>query len=177
MHRTHMGVDQDYQNLLLAGCPLRTGRRLGRFDDRHRTAGHHVRQRLCPSAAQINLGVLKEDEVNIIVHGHEPLLSEMLVAAGRGSRRSELAKATGAKGINLAGMCCTANEILMRHGIPVAGNFLQQELAIVTGAVDAMVVDVQCEMQSLQRCPVLSHEAHHHIAQGKDSRRQAYRVR
>jgi carbon-monoxide dehydrogenase catalytic subunit len=31
----------------------------------------------------------------------------------------------------------------------VAGNFLQQELAIVTGAVDAMVVDVQCEMQSL----------------------------
>ena len=37
----------------------------------------------------------------------------------------------------------------MRHGIPVAGNFLQQELAIVTGAVDAMVVDVQCEMQGL----------------------------
>ena len=59
------------------------------------------------------------------------------------------AKAVGAKGINLAGMCCSANEILMRHGIPVAGNFLQQELAIVTGAVDAMVVDVQCEMQSL----------------------------
>ncbi len=46
-------------------------------------------------------------------------------------------------------MCCSANEILMRHGIPVAGNYLQQELAIITGAVDAMVVDVQCEMQSL----------------------------
>jgi len=59
------------------------------------------------------------------------------------------AKEVGAKGVNLVGMCCSANEILMRHGIPVAGNFLQQELAIVTGAVDAMVVDVQCEMQSL----------------------------
>jgi carbon-monoxide dehydrogenase catalytic subunit len=61
----------------------------------------------------------------------------------------ELAESKGAKGINLAGMCCTANEILMRHGVPLAGNFLQQELALVTGAVDAMVVDIQCIMQSL----------------------------
>jgi carbon-monoxide dehydrogenase catalytic subunit len=37
----------------------------------------------------------------------------------------------------------------MRHGIPVAGNFLQQELAVGTGAVEAMVVDVQCIMSSL----------------------------
>jgi len=37
----------------------------------------------------------------------------------------------------------------MRHGVPLAGNFLQQELALVTGAVDAMVVDVQCIMESL----------------------------
>ena len=47
----------------------------------------------------------------------------------------KMAKDKGAEGINIAGMCCTANEILMRHGIPVAGNFLQQELAIMTGAV------------------------------------------
>jgi carbon-monoxide dehydrogenase catalytic subunit len=46
-------------------------------------------------------------------------------------------------------MCCTANEILMRHGVPIAGNFLQQELAIVTGALEAIVVDVQCIMQGL----------------------------
>ena len=26
----------------------------------------------------------------------------------------------------------------MRHGVPIAGNFLQQELAIVTGAVDGI---------------------------------------
>ena len=37
----------------------------------------------------------------------------------------------------------------MRHGVPIAGNFLQQELAIITGAVEAMVVDVQCIMPSL----------------------------
>jgi carbon-monoxide dehydrogenase catalytic subunit len=61
----------------------------------------------------------------------------------------EYARTKGAKGINLAGMCCTANEMLMRHGVPIAGNFLQQELAVVTGAVEAMVVDVQCIMQGL----------------------------
>ncbi len=102
-----------------------------------------------PIAGQVNLGVLKDDEVNIIVHGHEPLLSEMIVLASRDLELVKLAKEKGAKGINVAGMCCTANEILMRHGVPLAGNFLQQELAVTTGAVEAMVVDVQCLMQSL----------------------------
>ena len=102
-----------------------------------------------PVLGQINLGVLKKDEVNVVVHGHEPLLPEILVQEVQDPEIQKAAQQVGAKGINLAGMCCSANEILMRHGIPVAGNFLQQELAIVTGAVDAMVVDVQCEMQSL----------------------------
>ncbi len=93
--------------------------------------------------------MLKEDEVNIIIHGHEPQLAEMIVVVARDSKMIEYAKSKGAKGINLAGMCCTANEILMRHGVPIAGNFLQQELVIVTGAVEAMVVDVQCIMQGL----------------------------
>ena len=102
-----------------------------------------------PVYAEVNLGVLKKDEVNIIVHGHEPLLSEMIVIASRDPHMLELARSHGANGINIAGICCTANEILMRHGVPIAGNFLQQELAIVTGALEAMVVDVQCIMQGL----------------------------
>jgi carbon-monoxide dehydrogenase catalytic subunit len=102
-----------------------------------------------PLQSQVNLGVLKEDEVNLVVHGHEPTLSEMIVAASTDPELLEYAKSKGANGINLAGICCTANEILMRHGIPPAGNFLSQELAIATGAVEAMVVDVQCIMQSL----------------------------
>ncbi len=96
-----------------------------------------------------NLGVLEADAVNIIVHGHEPTLSEMIVAATQDPEMVELAKSKGASGINLGGICCTANEILMRHGIPLAGNFLQQELAIATGVVEAMIVDVQCIMPSL----------------------------
>lgn len=148
MHRTHMGVDQDYKNLLLQGtrCALADG-----------WGGSMIATELqdilfgtpVPILGRVNLGVLKEDEVNIIIHGHEPLLSEMIVVASSDREMLELARSKGAKGINIAGICCTANEILMRHGIPIAGNFLQQELAIITGAVDAMVVDVQCIMQSL----------------------------
>jgi len=148
MHRTHIGVDQDYKNLLKQGVRAAIGDGWG---------GSMIATELqdilfgtpVPILGKANLGVLKEDEVNIIIHGHEPLLSEMIVAVAQEPEMIELAKSKGAKGINLAGMCCTSNEILMRHGVAIAGNFLQQELAIVTGAVDAMVVDVQCIFQSI----------------------------
>ena len=148
MHRTHIGVDQDYRNLLKQGVRAALADGWG---------GSMIATELqdilfgtpAPILGQVNLGVLKRDEVNLVIHGHEPLLSEMIVAAAQEADMIELAKSKGAKGINLAGICCTANEILMRHGVPLAGNFLQQELALVTGAVDAMVVDVQCIMQSL----------------------------
>ncbi len=97
----------------------------------------------------MNLGVLAADKVNIIVHGHEPTLSEMLAVAAGDEELLAYARSKGANGINVAGICCTANEVLMRHGLPIAGNFLQQELAILTGAVEMMVVDVQCVMPSL----------------------------
>ncbi len=148
MHRTHMGVDQDYKSLMKQGVRASIGDGWGgsslATDLQDIMFGVPV-----PVISEANLGVLKEDEVNIIVHGHEPLLSEMVVLATQDPEMINYAKSIGAKGINLAGMCCTANEVLMRHGIPLAGNFLQQELAIVTGAVDSMVVDVQCIMQSL----------------------------
>ncbi len=149
MHRTHMGVDQDYRSLILQGT------RAALADG---WAGSMISTDLqdimfgtpTPVYSEINLGVLQKDQVNIIVNGHEPLLSEMIVVAAQSQDMLDYAKSKGAKGVNVTGMCCTGNEILLRHGIPLAGNFLQQELSIVTGAVDAMVVDVQCIMQSLQ---------------------------
>jgi carbon-monoxide dehydrogenase catalytic subunit len=148
MHRTHMGVDQDYKNLLLQGS--RTALADGWGGSMIATELQDVMFGTpAPVFSQINLGVLKEDEVNLIIHGHEPQLAEMLAVVTQDPEMIEYAKSKGAKGINLAGMCCTANEILMRHGVPIAGNFLQQELAIVTGALEAMIVDVQCIMQGL----------------------------
>jgi carbon-monoxide dehydrogenase catalytic subunit len=148
MHRTHIGVDNDYVNLILHG--LRTSVADGWGGSMIATELQDVLFGTPqPIRSQANLGVLKADEVNIIVHGHEPILSEMIVAATQDPELLKLAEEVGAKGINVAGICCTGNEVLMRHGIPVAGNFLQQELAVITGAVEAMIVDVQCIFPAL----------------------------
>jgi len=148
MHRTHMGVDTDYVNLTLQG--VRTGLSDGWGGSMFATEFSDVLFGTPqPVKGQSNLGVLKAEEVNIVVHGHEPVLSDMIVQAAKEEELLAAAREKGAAGINVCGMCCTGNEILMRHGVPVAGNFLQQELAVVTGAVEAMVVDVQCIMPSL----------------------------
>lgn len=98
-----------------------------------------------------NLGVLEENQVNIIVHGHDPCFSEMIVLAAESKEMQDYAREKGAQGINIAGLCCTANEVTMRHGVKMAGNFLQQENALLTGAVEMMCVDVQCIFPSLGR--------------------------
>lgn len=103
-----------------------------------------------PLVSEANLGVLKEDHVNILVHGHEPGLSDALVTASQSPKVLAACEKAGAKGLQLAGICCTANEILMRHGVPIAGNFLHQEFALVTGAVEMMVVDIQCIFPALK---------------------------
>ena len=156
MHRTHMGNDQDAEHILDHSMRAALGDGWGGSmlatdlsDVLFGTPG--------PVISQANLGILKEDEVNIIIHGHEPTLSEMIVAAAQDPEMVEYAKSKGAKGITMGGICCTANETLMRQGIPLAGNFLQQELALLTGAVEAMVVDIQCIMQGLA---VLADEFH-----------------
>lgn len=148
MHRTHMGVDQDYKNLIKQGSRAAIadgwGGSMLATDLQDILFGTPY-----PLQSEANLGVMKEDHVNIIIHGHEPVLSEIIVAVCQRKDIIEYAKSKGAKGIQLGGICCTANEILQRHGVPTAATFLQQELAIITGACDAMVVDIQCIMQNL----------------------------
>ena len=102
-----------------------------------------------PVHTEANLNVLDGNNVNIILHGHEPTLSEMIVLASELPEMQDLAKEVGADGITLSGICCTGNELTMRHGIKIAGDFHQQELAIITGAVEAMIVDVQCIFPAL----------------------------
>ena len=148
MHRTHIGVDNDAISLLIQGVRASLGDGWG---------GSLIATELqdvlfgTPKmrTTTANLGVIDPKQVNIVVHGHEPTLSEKIVEAAQSKELQDLAKKYGAHGINVVGMCCTGNEILMRHGIPIAGNVLQQELAIMTGLVEAMVVDVQCIYPSL----------------------------
>lgn len=148
MHRTHMGVDQDYKNIMkqAARCSLADGWGASMLSTELTDImfGTPV-----PRRAIMDLGVLKEDQVNVTVHGHEPLLAESLCMAAEDPEILDLVKKVGAKGINLAGVCCTGNEILMRRGISVAGSFINQEMVLATGAIEAMVTDVQCVMQSV----------------------------
>lgn len=148
LHRTHMGVDNDYANTLLHG--LRTASSDG-------WGGSMIATELSdvmfgtpkPVMSQVNLGVLRKDQVNIAMHGHNPMLSDVIVAASQDPELLELAASYGATGINVVGLCCTGNEILMRRGVPIAGNHLMQELVLITGALEAMVVDYQCIMPSI----------------------------
>ncbi len=148
MHRTHMGVDQDYKNLMKQGTRAALadgwGGSMLATDLQDILFGTPY-----PLQSEANLGVMKADHVNIVIHGHEPVLSEMIVAVAQKQELIDYAKSKGANGIQLSGICCTANEMLQRHGVPLCGTFLQQELAIITGAVDAMVVDIQCIMQNI----------------------------
>ncbi|RDY24139.1 anaerobic carbon-monoxide dehydrogenase catalytic subunit [Romboutsia maritimum] len=150
MHSTHVGCTADIDSLI--HLSLRTSLSDG-------WCGSMMGTRLSdilfgtptPRETEANLGVLEQNKVNIILHGHEPSLSEMIVLASEDPELVALAKEQGADGINLAGMCCTGNEVTMRHGVRIAGDFHQQELAIITGAVEAMIVDVQCIFPALAR--------------------------
>ncbi|MFU8771797.1 MAG: anaerobic carbon-monoxide dehydrogenase catalytic subunit [Anaerolineales bacterium] len=146
MHRTTNGVDADAVNILLGGIKCALGDYAGMY------LATDISDILFgvpkPVFSKANLGVLKEKAVNVAVHGHNPVLSDVIVAVAQ--QMNEEAIAAGAEeGINLVGICCTGHEVMMRHGIPTATNSLSQELAIVTGALDAAVVDYQCIMPSL----------------------------
>ncbi len=150
MHSTHIGCTSDLDSLI--HMSLRTSMADG-------WAGSMIGTRFSdilfgtpiPRQTEANLGVLEQTKVNIVLHGHEPTLSEMIVLASEDPELVALAKEMGAEGINLAGMCCTGNEVTMRHGVRIAGDFHQQELAIITGAVEAVIVDVQCIFPALAK--------------------------
>ena len=148
MHRAAMGVDQDHENLI---------KQCSRTALADGWGGSMVATEISdilfgtptPTIGEVNMGVLKENQVNIIIHGHEPNLFESILDSVNDPTLVQAAKDAGAKDINLVGMCCSGAEMLSRHGIPHAGNFMSTEAILVTGAVDAMGVDVQCIKQGL----------------------------
>ena len=148
MHMTHMGCSSKPEALIRQSlrCGLSDGwggSMMGtEFSDVLFGTPHEME-------TEANLGVMVEENVNIVVHGHDPSLSEMICEVADSPEMIAKAKAVGAKGITISGVCCTSNEVTMRRGIPMAGNFLQQENVVLTGACEAIVVDVQCIFPAL----------------------------
>jgi carbon-monoxide dehydrogenase catalytic subunit len=148
MHMAHMGCSSKPEALILQA--LRSGLSDGWGGS---MAGTEFSDVLFgtpkPIDTEANLGVMVEENVNIVVHGHDPSLSEMICEYADDPEMIAYAKSKGAKGITISGVCCTSNEVAMRRGIPMAGNFLQQENVVLTGACEAIVVDVQCIFPAL----------------------------
>ena len=146
LHQTHIGVDADPVSIIFGGlqCALSD------------YTGMHIATDLTdiifgtpkPVKSEANMGVIDPEMVNLVVHGHNPLLSEMVVKAAKELKPE--AEEAGAKGVKCMGICCTGNEVLMRQGVPIVTSFQSQELPMMTGAIDAMVVDVQCIMPGLR---------------------------
>ncbi len=156
MHRTTNGVDADAVNILLGAIKCSISDYTGMYlatDLSDILFGTPQ-----PIMARANLGVLKQDAINVAVHGHNPVLSEVIVAQAMAMKDEAIAAGAPA-GFNLVGICCTGMEVMMRHGIPTATNSLSQELAIATGALDAAVVDYQCIMPSLPSAAKKFHTA------------------
>ncbi|MCD7818538.1 MAG: carbon monoxide dehydrogenase, partial [Lachnospiraceae bacterium] len=148
MHMTHMGCSSKPEAL------IRQSLRAGLADGWGGSmAGTEFSDVLFgtpkPVDTEANLGVMVEENVNIVVHGHDPSLSEMICEYADDPEMIAYAKEMGAKGITVSGVCCTSNEVAMRRGIPMVGNFLQQENVVLTGACEAIVVDVQCIFPAL----------------------------
>ena len=148
MHMTHMGCSSEHNALVRQA--LRTGLADGWGGSMAGTEFSDVMFGTPkPIETEANLGVMNPDNVNIVVHGHDPSLSEMICEYADSKEMIDYAKSVGAKGITISGVCCTSNEVAMRRGIPMAGNFLQQENVVLTGCCEAIVVDVQCIFPAL----------------------------
>ncbi|MGI9953554.1 carbon monoxide dehydrogenase, partial [Moorellaceae bacterium AZ2] len=101
--QAHVGNDDDPVNLVFSAV------RVGLAD----YAGMHIATDISdilfgtpePVVSQANMGVLDPEKVNFVLHGHNPLLSEIIVRAAREMEGE--AVAAGARGINLVGICCT----------------------------------------------------------------------
>lgn len=145
LHQTTFGVNADPHSY------LETVLDLGKIDYKVMSIASDLQDVMFGTPhlvkCEANLGVLKQNYVNIVVHGHIPLLAEKIIEHSK--KMSPDTKKAHAMGINIVGMCCDAHE-LAHHGVPMAGHLLQQEFAIMTGAVDAMVVDLQCIFPSLK---------------------------
>ncbi|MGL4859986.1 MAG: anaerobic carbon-monoxide dehydrogenase catalytic subunit [Enterobacteriaceae bacterium] len=146
--RTHIGCDADYTNLLSGGMTVALA------DLNGMALATELSDVLfgtpVPVQSAANLGTLRRQAVNIALNGHNPLLSEIICEVAQAYQQQAI-EAGAEEGINIVGVCCTGNEVLMRHGIPLASNYLSQELPILTGVLDAMVLDVQCIMPSLPK--------------------------
>lgn len=147
-------VNSDPVDLLLQGL------RLGIVNEYIGLFGATVLQEIIigtakPFLGQANIGIIDSRYVNLLVNGHQPLLAIKVMEAAREKEFIDKAKSVGAAGIKFYGSVCEGQSLLNIAGeysdvyAGPAGNLIQQELILATGAIDVLFFDFNCVLPSL----------------------------
>ncbi|MDI3280567.1 MAG: anaerobic carbon-monoxide dehydrogenase catalytic subunit [Bacillota bacterium] len=109
-----------------------------------------------PTRSQADLGILDPAYVNIVAHGHVPLMATAVLQEAQREEMQALAREAGAKGIRVLGSMCTGQELLQRMKTTArgfagqTGNWITQEFLVATGAVDLVMMDMNCSIPALK---------------------------
>ena len=107
-------------------------------------------------AAKQNMGLLKQDMVNIITNGHMPLTAHVVIELASTPEWQEKAKKAGASGLQILGHVCEGQQLLnykdtgeMSAYGGQEGEWLSEEYLFATGAVDLFMFDYNCTIPTL----------------------------
>ncbi|MEF8873392.1 MAG: anaerobic carbon-monoxide dehydrogenase catalytic subunit [Candidatus Thermoplasmatota archaeon] len=141
-------VDSDYQSMALKTLRMGLATSYGSL-----TLLEEVQDILFgtaePHEAEVDMGIIDPDQVNILPNGHEPFMGAALIQVARRDEIQEKAKEAGAEGVRIIGSIETGQELMQRFEtddvfVGMTGNWLNEEYVLATGAVDAFVADMNC---------------------------------
>lgn len=107
-----------------------------------------------PHAANMDLGIMDPDYVNVVFNGHQPWAGVATILKARTKEIQERAKAAGAKGLRVVGSIETGQELLQRFEVDDVfvghmGNWLSIEPLLATGTVDVFAMEENCSPPAL----------------------------
>jgi carbon-monoxide dehydrogenase catalytic subunit len=109
-----------------------------------------------PNEGPVDIGILDPHAVNVLMHGHQPLLAVKVLELARDPQIQEQARRAGAiNGLKVYGALCEGQQLFSIAAqykdvfFGQIGNWIQQELILATGAVDVMAFDYNCVMPTI----------------------------
>ncbi|MBS3900449.1 MAG: anaerobic carbon-monoxide dehydrogenase catalytic subunit [Dethiobacter sp.] len=108
------------------------------------------------SMKQQNMGLLKENMVNIITNGHMPLLAHVAIDLASSDEWQQKARQAGADGMQILGHVCEGQQLANYEGMHnlkafggQEGEWLSQEYLLATGVVDLFMFDYNCTVPTM----------------------------
>ncbi|MEW9096638.1 MAG: anaerobic carbon-monoxide dehydrogenase catalytic subunit [Clostridiaceae bacterium] len=103
-----------------------------------------------------NMGLLKENMINVVTNGHMPLLAHVAIDLASTDEWQQKAKAVGAEGIQILGHVCEGQQLINYEGTHnqkgyggQEGEWLSQEYLLATGVIDLFMFDYNCTVATM----------------------------